>query len=208
MKWLAYLLIIAGIATMSYPKLKSMYYSHQEQQLLEDWEASSEGSVIQQSYQQLDQVFAEKSLPKKKLNSSNLQTGILGKLTINQIDLTIPIMEGASQQNLKVGAGHLKGTTPIGELGNAAIAAHRSYTYGKQFNRLLEVKTGEIIYIETKNKKLTYKITETLLVKPTELSVLENDRNASVITLITCHPMKNPTHRYIVKAVLQKEEVF
>lgn len=207
MKWLAYLLIVAGIATMSYPKLKSTYYSYQEQQLLEDWEASAEGSVIQQSYQQLDHVFAEKDRPENKSTSSNLQTGILGKLTINPIDLTIPIMEGASQQNLKVAAGHLKGTSPIGETGNAAIAAHRSYTYGKQFNRLLEVKTGEVIYIETTNKKLTYKITETLLVKPTDLSVLQNESNESMITLITCHPMKNPTHRYIVKAVLYKEEV-
>lgn len=207
MKWLAYLLIVAGISTMSYPKLKSMYYSYQEQQLLEDWGASAEVSVIQQSYQQLDHVFAEKNQPDKRSKSSNLQNGILGKLTINQIDLKIPIMEGASQQNLKLAAGHLEGTDPLGETGNAAIAAHRSYTYGKQFNRLLEVKTGEIIYIETPNKKLTYKITETLLVKPTDLSVLQNESNESMITLITCHPMKNPTHRYIVKAVLQKEEV-
>lgn len=207
MKWLAYLLIVAGIATMSYPKLKSMYYSYQELQLLEDWEASAEGSVIQQSYQQLDDVFNEKKRPKYASDPINTKIGIIGKLTINQIDLTIPIMEGASQENLKVAAGHLKGTAPLGKQGNAAIAAHRSYTYGKQFNRLPEVKTGDHIQVETKHKKLTYKITEKLLVKPTDLSVLQNKKNQSMITLITCHPMKNPTHRYIVKAVLQKEEV-
>lgn len=183
-----------------------MYYSYQEQQLLEDWESSAEGSLIQQSYQQLDNVFTEKTRPKNASDFSS-KPNILGKLTINQIDLTIPIMEGASQQNLKVAAGHLKGTAPIGEPGNAAIAAHRSYTYGKQFNRLTEVKTGDLIKVETNHKKLTYKITEKLLVKPTDLSVLQNHKNQSVITLITCHPMKNPTHRYIVKAVLQKEEV-
>jgi sortase A len=207
MKWLAYLLIVAGVSTMFYPKAKSMYYSHQEQQLLEDWESSAEGSMIQQSYQQLDDVFDEKKRPKNTSDSSNSKTGILGKLTINQIDLTIPIMEGASQQNLKVAAGHLIGTAPLGEPGNAAIAAHRSYTYGKQFNRLLEVNTGDHIQIETTHKKLTYKITEKLLVKPTDLSVLQSKRKVSTLTLITCHPMKNPTHRYIVKAVLQKGEV-
>jgi sortase A len=203
MKWLAYLLIVVGVTTMLYPKSKSMYHSYQEQQLLEDWESSAEGSVIQESYQQLDDVFTEKNRPKDINNSSNTTIGIL---TINQINLTIPIMEGASQQNLKIAAGHMKGTSPIGGIGNAAIAAHRSFTYGKQFNRLPEVESGDLIQIETTQKKLTYEITEKKLVLPTDLSVLQNN-NQSIITLITCHPMKNPTHRYIVKAVLQKEEV-
>ncbi|MBH0164246.1 class D sortase [Fictibacillus sp. 7GRE50] len=206
MKWLAYLLIISGIATMFYPKLKSMYYSYQEHQLLEDWESIDEDSVIQQSYQQLDDVFL-KNKPKNTVASPKLQNGIIGKLQINKIDLTIPIMEGASQANLKVGAGHLIGTSPIGDTGNSAIAAHRSYTYGKQFNRLPEVKVGDTIQVVTKDKKLTYRIIDEMIVLPNDLSVLKKDSTQNVLTLITCHPMKNPTHRFIVKAVLEQEEV-
>ncbi|MFG6496221.1 class D sortase [Fictibacillus sp. UD] len=207
MKWLAYLLIIIGITTMSYPKAKSMYYSYQEKQLLENWESASADSLIQQSSQQLDDVFSEKKRPKNDEKQDKVKSSIIGKMTINKIDLTIPIMEGASMQNLKVAAGHMNGTAPIGETGNAAIAAHRSYTYGKQFNRLPEVESGDLIQVETTQKILTYKITEKLLVLPTDLSVLKNNKNESILTLITCHPMKNPTHRYIVKAVLYKEEV-
>lgn len=207
MKWLAYLLIFAGITTMLYPKAKSMYYTYQEAQLLEDWESALGDSLIQQSSQQLDDIFSEKNRPKEAGNTKTAKSSIIGKLSISKIDLTIPIMEGASQHNLKIAAGHLKGTSPIGETGNAAIAAHRSYTYGKQFNRLPEVESGDLIQIETAQKKLIYKITEKLLVLPTDLSVLQNNKNKSILTLITCHPMKNPTHRYIVKAVLQKEEV-
>lgn len=207
MKWLAYLLIVAGIFTMAYPKAKSLYYSYQEEQLLEEWESASSDSLIQQSSEQLDDIFSEKNRPVKTQNSSHSTTSILGKLTINQIDLVIPILEGATQTNLKIGAGHLSGTSPIGETGNAAIAAHRSYTYGKQFNRLPEVESGDLIQVETAQKKFTYKVTEKVLVKPTDLSVLQNNNNETMITLITCHPMKNPTHRYIVKAVLKKEEV-
>ncbi|MBY6037205.1 class D sortase [Fictibacillus nanhaiensis] len=204
MKWFAYLLLVIGLSTMFYPKAKSMYYSQVERQLLKDWEAAEVNSVIQQSYQQLDDIFLEIQQPQPNTTPKN---GILGKLTINQIDLMIPIMEGASQKNLKVAAGHLAGTGSIGEIGNSAIAAHRSYTYGKQFNRLPEVEEGDLIQIETTQKKFTYSVTEKLLVLPTDLSVLQNENNESMITLITCHPMKNPTHRYIVKAVLQKEEV-
>jgi len=207
MKWLAYLLIVAGMVTMAYPKAKSLYYSYQEEQLLEEWESASADSLIQQSSEQLDDIFSEKNRLAKTQNSSHSTTSILGKLTINQIDLVIPILEGATQANLKIGAGHLSGTSVIGETGNAAIAAHRSYTYGKQFNRLPEVESGDLIQVETAQKKLTYKVTEKVLVKPTDLSVLQNNNNETMITLITCHPMKNPTHRFIVKAVLKKEEV-
>jgi sortase A len=207
MKWLAYVLIVAGVTTMLYPKAKSMYYSYQEEKLLENWESASADSLIQESSQQLDDIFSEKKRPKEAEESKTVKSSIIGKLSINKIDLTIPIMEGASQANLKVAAGHMKGTSPIGETGNAAIAAHRSYTYGKQFNRLPEVESGDLIQVETTHKILTYKITEKLLVLPTDLSVLQNNKDESILTLITCHPMKNPTHRYIVKAVLHKEEV-
>ncbi|MCM3717677.1 class D sortase [Fictibacillus phosphorivorans] len=208
MKWLAYVLIAAGITTMLYPKAKSMYYTYQEAKLLENWDSASANSLIQESSQQLDDVFSEKHRPRKVDDSKIEKSSIIGKLSITKIDLTIPIMEGASQANLKVAAGHLKGTSPLGGTGNAAIAAHRSYTYGKQFNRLPEVETGDLIQVETTKKILTYKVTEKLLVLPTDLSVLQNTDKESIITLITCHPMKNPTHRYIVRAVLSKEEVF
>lgn len=207
MKWLAYLLIVVGICTMAYPKAKSMYFSYQEQQLLEEWELTAEPSKVQQSYQQLDDIFLKKNNKTNQKEVSKENPGILGKLAINKINLVIPILKGATQDNLKVGAGHLSGTSPIGETGNAAIAAHRSYTYGKQFNRLPEVQSGDLIQVETPQKKLTYEVIEKMLVKPTDLSVLHNNNKESMITLITCHPMKNPTHRYIVKAVLKKEEV-
>ncbi|MBN3553970.1 class D sortase [Fictibacillus nanhaiensis] len=209
MKWLAYILIVAGISIMFYPKAHSMFYSYQEKQLLDDWSASTSipKDQIQQSYQQLNDVFSRERKSIENKDAKTSQTSMIGKLTINKINLTIPIMEGASQQNLKIAAGHLKGTSAIGEAGNAAIAAHRSYTYGKQFNRLPEVEPGDLIQIETTKKILTYQVTKKLLVEPSDLSVLRNNMNESNVTLITCHPMKNPTHRYIVKAALYKEEV-
>ncbi|MBH0173630.1 class D sortase [Fictibacillus sp. 23RED33] len=208
MKWFAYLMIAAGLCTMMYPKAKSLYYTYQEQQLLESWEEDDGFSVIQQSYQQLDDTFLDKSKQKNTVESPEMKNGIIGKLEINSIQLMLPIMEGASQENLKVAAGQLTGTSPIGEAGNTAIAAHRSYTYGKQFNRLTEVEVGDPIIIETNSKKLTYKMIDKTIVKPDDLSVLKQNETASILTLITCHPMKNPTHRYIVRAVLEKEEVF
>jgi sortase A len=205
MKRLAYVLIMAGLMTMSYPKGKSMYFSYLEQQMLKEWE-SADASLVQRSLRQLDDVFLGKGKAEAQNTSPDRDDRTIGKLVIHKIDLTLPILQGASQANLKLAAGLLNGTSPLGEQGNSALAAHRSYTYGKQFNRLPEVEPGDTIEVATKDKKLTYEVIEEFIVIPGDLSVLKKDDKRSILTLITCHPMKNPTHRYIVKAVLQKEE--
>ncbi|MGG1574222.1 class D sortase [Fictibacillus sp. NRS-1165] len=203
MKWLAYVLITAGILTMCYPKLKSYYYTNQENQLLKSWDHPP-NEQAKDNYKMLNQVFTETEKPVKPSMRSPQPNRLLGTLDIKRIHLRLPILEGASLANLKIAAGHISGTSAIGENGNAAIAAHRSYTYGKQFNRLTEVKMGDFITIATKEKALTYRMFAKDIVNPTDLSVLHSKTNENIITLITCYPFKNPTHRYIVKAKLIK----
>lgn len=49
-------------------------------------------------------------------------------------------------------------TTPLpGEAGNVGIAGHRT-TYGRPFNRLNEVKSGDPGYLTTPSAKFTYTV--------------------------------------------------
>ncbi|MEK8132888.1 class D sortase [Paenibacillus filicis] len=121
-------------------------------------------------------------------------------LSIEKIKLRLPVLEGATQDNMKFAAAHMKETSPLGEPGNAAIAAHRVRTKGRLFNRLDELKIGDEIIVETKDRKLTYTVYKTLIVKPTDTSVLRRSDKESVLTLITCEPIVDPTHRLIVQA--------
>ncbi|MNJ57355.1 Sortase family protein [compost metagenome] len=124
----------------------------------------------------------------------------VGTITIEKIDLKLPILEGATKHNLKHAAAHMSETTTIGEAGNAAIAAHRSRTTGRLFNRLDEVEVGDEIVVRSQGEKFVYSVYQISVVKPTDVSVLEGNDSDKILTLITCEPLVNPTHRLIVHA--------
>lgn len=126
----------------------------------------------------------------------------VGQLLIPKINVKLPIMNGATLANMKIGAGWMKETTPIGQNGNAAIAAHRSQTKGRFFNRLDEMAIGDEVKIIAEGKEYTYTVFNIVVVEPTDVSVLKGKRSEQIITLITCTPIKVATHRLIVQARL------
>lgn len=133
--------------------------------------------------------------------STSNQAGVIGKIRISKIDLVMPILLGASEKNLNRGAAVIAGTSAFGEVGNVGIAAHRGRSYGLFFNRLDELKEGDIIEITADNKVYKYTVYKTHIVEPTEVSVLYRSKTDKVLTLVTCDPVVNPTHRLIVHAV-------
>lgn len=188
------LLMVAGLIVMFYPFLKNVYTGYKEEKLLEEWKTTAQESFIK-----LDEVY-QKEGQKEEINEDQSNQPI-GALSIEKIDLTIPILDGADQRNLKVAAGKLEGTDGLeAKTGNTAIAAHRSYTYGKQFNRLDEVEVGDEIIVHSTNNKKTYTVYNKVVVEPTDVSVLESKADEKIITLITCEPIRKATHRLIVQA--------
>lgn len=126
---------------------------------------------------------------------------VIGKIKISKIDLTMPLLMGATERNLNRGAAVISGTSPIGEIGNVGIAGHRGRSYGVFFNRLNEVEVGDIIEVTANKKIYKYTVYETLIVEPTDISVLYRNDEDKILTLVTCEPVKNPTHRLIVHAL-------
>lgn len=134
--------------------------------------------------------------PSEDINSA------IGIMKIPKIDLKVAVAEGIDDETLKYAVGHFVGTAMPGEKGNFSVAGHRSYTYSEYFNRLDELKLGDDIIVKTKNGEFTYKVYEIKVVEPTEISVLDKTKDATV-TLVTCTPVRVATHRLIVKGRLQ-----
>jgi sortase A len=134
--------------------------------------------------------------PSEEVNSA------IGIMKIPKIDLKVAVAEGIDDETLKYAVGHFVGTAMPGEKGNFSVAGHRSYTYSEYFNRLDEVSIGDDIIVKTKNGEFTYKVYEKKVVEPTEVSVLDKTKDAT-ITLVTCTPIRVATHRLIVKGRLQ-----
>jgi sortase A len=129
----------------------------------------------------------------------------VGIIQIPKIGVERAIVQGTSVQDLRMGPGHYPLTPLPGQLGNAAIAGHRT-TYGAPFNRLDELGVGDEIVIATTFGTFHYTVSQAPFpVSPKEVSVLDATPNAS-LTLTTCHPKYSANQRLIVKAVLDKSK--
>lgn len=125
----------------------------------------------------------------------------LGILTIERLDMKLPVTEGVTEELLKTAVGHVPETAAIGDTGNAVIAGHRSYTYGLFFNRLGEVKTGDIIdYISADGENCSFEVFEIIEIEPGDQIAFVQTADSSVITLYTCTPIYEATHRLLVRA--------
>jgi sortase A len=214
MKKLSTVLIIAGLLIALYPVVNRYFEQQEEARLMEalelqmsqydvETETMEEYQGLQElfiSYEEEDQGYEEPDLEIIRQDGE-----LLGSIEIPKINAKMPVVQGASDENLRTAAALLDGTSSIGSIGNAAIAAHRSYTYGRFFNRLNEMEIGDHIIITTPEAVYTYQVYEIKVVEPTDLSVLNRNSRDRVVTLITCDPIYVASHRLIVHGVMVEE---
>lgn len=124
-----------------------------------------------------------------------------GVLTIDKIDLKLPVVDGISNEQLKIAVGCVPKTAAIGETGNAVIAGHRSYTYGQYFNRLGEMEIGDTIcYTPKGGETMTFEVFEITEILPGDQIAFIQPEDEAIITLYTCTPIKIASHRLLVRA--------
>jgi len=121
---------------------------------------------------------------------------VIGKLTIDKIDVALPIIAKMSRTALKVSICYYQGVMP-GEPGNLVITGH-NYASGAHFGRLNEVAVGDIVTLSTKQGQIIdYKVRETLVVRPDEAEALDVFEDEYALTLLTCTSQGN--RRLIVR---------
>lgn len=226
MKKLSALLIIVGILITAYPLLDRAYSWYMQRQieetyanldqvfLSEEENVGTPSSIPDTTVATPDPTVPEQSTtqpstepttqPTTKPAAPKAVPKPIGVIKISKINVKLPILSGATAANMKIGAGWMKQTTPIGQNGNTAIAAHRSYTKGRMFNRLNEMAVGDTFQIISEGKEYNYKVYNIVVVEPTDTSVLKGNTGESIVTLITCTPIKVATHRLIVQGKLVK----
>jgi len=117
-------------------------------------------------------------------------------------DYIQPITQGTDPAILDGrGLGHYEGTAMPGTDGNFAVAGHR-VTHGKPLNRINELVVGDLLVVQTEEGTYTYRVTETLVVSPTAVDVIEPTPGRATMTLTTCHPEFSARERFIVHAEL------
>jgi sortase A len=133
----------------------------------------------------------------------------MGLIGIPKIGVGEAVVEGVNVDDLRKGPGHYPTTQMPGHEGNSAIAGHRT-TYGAPFGDLDQLVAGDEIRVVTVQGDFRYKVTELLVVDPSQIEVLDPTpdpsrpgHNLSTLTLTTCNPKYSAAERLIVKAELQ-----
>jgi sortase A len=124
----------------------------------------------------------------------------IGTIDIPAIGANYVVVQGVSTDDLELGPGHYPGTPLPGQPGNAAIAGHRT-TYLHPFYNLDQLQPGDPIYITTLQGRFEYEVQTTLVVDPSDTSVLD-PTPVPELTLTTCNPRYSAAQRLVVHAVL------
>lgn len=202
-KILSYLLIIIGIGTIFFPKLKDLYFSKKGEEVLGNWEKISNQFEV---YDQDSFEYGEEFLEPEKREDIWKDTGedVDGILNIEKIDFFGPILKEITEYNLNIGVTKIEEKQIIGQIGNYSIAGHRSRRYGRHFNRLGELEKGDEIEIITEEDKYTYIVYDKMVVKSEDTWVLESNNKDKLITLVTCDYSMKPTGRLIIKGKMKE----
>lgn len=132
----------------------------------------------------------------------------LTRIKIPAIGIDVVVVEGTTASALRAGAGHYP-TSPLPcEVGNVAIAGHRT-TYGRPFHDMDQLAPGDIITLETPIGECTYEVSEEpFVVTPDRTDVVDNTPDKAMLTLTTCHPKGSARERLILRADMVSAEAF
>lgn len=138
------------------------------------------------------------------------------KNDIKSYQITIPRL-GLADLKVKIGAEDLSkslvqyGNQIIpGEIGNVVILGHSTLPqlfdqtdYRTVFTHIPTLERGDKIRVRINNFDYNYLVYDMFVVSPEEVSVLSEDADEALLTLVTCVPPGTYWKRLIVKARLQ-----
>ncbi len=147
---------------------------------------------------QLDQVL---SAPSSTIAAS--RGAAVSRIAIPRLGVEKVLVGGVDAESLMKGPGLFPNSPLPGQLGNVAIAGHRT-TYGAPFEDLDKIVIGDVITFDTPRGEVEYRVTrEPYNVYPSMVEVVETkDPTRATLTLVTCTPKWTAWKRLIVEAEL------
>jgi sortase A len=126
----------------------------------------------------------------------------IGRIEMPRIGVGKFVVAGVEKNDLKNGPGHYPETPMPGQLGNSAIAGHRT-TFGQPFFDIDKLETGDEIIVTTLAGRFVYRVTGQQIVSPSDYQVVATtDPTTATLTLTSCHPKYTARERIIVSAEL------
>lgn len=122
---------------------------------------------------------------------------VIGSIAVPSVDMQLPIVKGVGNAALAVGAGTMKPNQSLGQ-GNYALAGHYFEEKDILFSPLYKASIGDSVYITDLTNIYEYRLTTKKVIAATDVYVINDIPNKTVLTLITC--ADNGTKRLAIQA--------
>ena len=230
-KWSTFILLLiffVGLSVMLYPAISSYWNSRTQTQAIIDYQAMLDNipkkdyTAIFEKAENYNDELAELDYPllehdrvkgyNETLDISN--TGMMGYLSIEKINLELPIYHTTDDDVLNVAVGHLEGTSlPVGgESTHCVVSAHRGLPSATLFTNLDHLEIGDTFTVKVLDRTLTYQVDQIKTVAPDDSSELAIIDGKDYCTLLTCTPYGINSHRLIVRgkriATAEQREIY
>lgn len=131
---------------------------------------------------------------------------IIPKLNIDvPINFDVPLSDVMSAMNHGVAHYRISGASAYpGEVGNFVITGHSagdvysSNPYKYIFSGLERLEEGDLIYVNYKSVRYTYKVIGKQVIEPTNVAALVVQTDRPLITLVTCTPLGTSRFRLLI----------
>ena len=222
------LCFLSGIAVLLYHPVSGWMSQRQMKESVAEFEqgkvrmqapdAQEDGSGVQQSVADLltDMLSYNEALyesgqtgladawsyeqPIFDLTEYGLTTDVAGVLDIPAMGEKLPVYLGATEENMAKGVAVLGQTSmPVGGANtNCVIAGHRGYGGAAFFREIERLQPGDPVYLTTYWGERIYRVESTAVILPDDMEAVLIREGKELLTLITCHPYAEATHRYAV----------
>lgn len=188
-KKVAVIMVVMGLVIMAVPFFIRM-----------DDKKRAEDYIAQIGAEEDEEEKHEQTGNSKKKASKEIPEGAVGIIEIPSLDIRYPVFEGAGNEQLNAGIGHLTETAGLCEKGNCVLAGHNGSRRGTFFTHLSEIETGARVMVTNKNQVThTYTVEDTAIVGPYDASV-RKERDGECLTLFTC--AYHGTQRFVCRCRL------
>lgn len=202
---------------MLYPAISSFWNSRTQSMAIVDYEKMLD-SIPEADYSKIFEQAENYNNELKKLPFPLLEydkvdgyfetldiskTGMMGYITIDKINLELPIYHGTDDDVLSMAVGHLQGSSlPVGGKGtHTIVSAHRGLPSATLFTNLDHMEIGDTFEITVLDRTVTYQVDQIKTVDPTDTADLVIKDGNEYCTLLTCTPYGINTHRLLVRGV-------
>lgn len=210
------LICIISFLFFMYPFIANYWNSNHSSKIIYDYENiinkydEKEAEKLLNEAKEYNKSLLERDYPfsltdEQKLKYDSILNidngGNIGYITIDAINVNIPIYHGISDFVLKNNVGHLEWSSfPIGGVStHSVLSAHSGLVDSRLFTDLNELKIGDKFTIHVLNERLVYEIDQIKTVEPDNQDDLSIEEGKDLVTLTTCTPYGINTHRLLVR---------